>query len=378
MNGLRLSLSLVLLLNSASAWCEEAAHATAAGTPPLALNCRGDLDFTADYLLANDAGIQGAGWKTYPASVLAVLDKERQAAKDVQSPSACEALIERFMASIRSGHLWARAKSSLTPPQESSQSTPKPEGVTTQRLSARTSLITVPAFWEEDRQQLLKAIEKNHDGVRDAENLILDLRKNGGGFDSAFDPLLRLLGPATYHYEQPDIFASPANVSAWQAIRPHLPNQETVKWVDALIERMKSSPGGWVPMADKPVVVHKIDTSEALGNPKRVVILIDRDCASSGEQFVLTARQNPRVTLMGRNTHGALDASNVRMVMSPSGQIEISYATTFIRRQQGKQVDMIGIPPDVRLPASDNAAAWAQEVDLALKYLEGTSARPQP
>lgn len=46
-------------------------------------------------------------------------------------------------------------------------------------------------------------------------------------------------------------------------------------------------------------------------NPKNIYILTDQYCGSSGDSFVKLAKQSPKVTVVGRNTMGVLDYSNV-------------------------------------------------------------------
>ena len=111
-------------------------------------------------------------------------------------------------------------------------------------------------------------------------------------------------------------------------------------------------------------------TKDVLSTHQKVVVLIDEDCGSSCEEFVKTIRQNPRVVTMGRNTFGALDASNVRDVPTPSKKLSINYATTYVHRRAGQEIDNIGIPPSIKLPIPKDQQAYDDEVKFAQKYLE--------
>jgi C-terminal processing protease CtpA/Prc len=113
------------------------------------------------------------------------------------------------------------------------------------------------------------------------------------------------------------------------------------------------------------IVEDYIDTSYSpLLFPKNVVILINEGCASSTEQFLLEAIQSKKVTLMGQNTSGTLDYSNLR----ESGFCGIPYTlwtpTTRSRRiDNGEGIDGIGIKPTIYLNEKQD---WTQE---ALKFL---------
>ena len=75
---------------------------------------------------------------------------------------------------------------------------------------------------------------------------------------------------------------------------------------------------------------------------------------------------------MGRATYGALDASNLMEKPSPSGQLQIYYASSYTHRPVGKEIDGIGIPAMIPLEKPQNQAEHDAEIQLALQYLEKT------
>jgi C-terminal processing protease CtpA/Prc len=94
-------------------------------------------------------------------------------------------------------------------------------------------------------------------------------------------------------------------------------------------------------------------------------VLIDEDCASSTEQFLLEAIQSRKVTLMGQHTAGILDYANVRDEALPCMSFILHYATTRSQRvDAGKGIDNVGIKPRVMLGANQD---WVEE---ARRYLE--------
>lgn len=105
--------------------------------------------------------------------------------------------------------------------------------------------------------------------------------------------------------------------------------------------------------------------------PRRVAILIDRDCGSSCEQFLLDMRQSYKVKLFGRPTHGALDYSNLRPHLLPSGRRTLFYATSRSMRLPALPVDVAGVQPDVLLPKPADATEAAAEIQRVRKLLEG-------
>jgi C-terminal processing protease CtpA/Prc len=95
--------------------------------------------------------------------------------------------------------------------------------------------------------------------------------------------------------------------------------------------------------------------------PKRVAVLVD-NAASTGEQFLLEARQSRKVTLFGKeNSAGVLDFSNTVDMPTPSGRYRVFWATSRSLRLPGDPVDPDGIAPDIRIPADErDPVAFAQ------------------
>jgi len=95
------------------------------------------------------------------------------------------------------------------------------------------------------------------------------------------------------------------------------------------------------------------------------VILINRWRGSSTEELLLAARQSSKAILVGENTIGNLDYSNVVEVPFSCYPYTLVYPTTCSRRLDIYQgIDNIGIAPKYHLSES---ADWIKE---ALKILE--------
>ncbi|MBF7696292.1 S41 family peptidase [Acinetobacter rathckeae] len=333
--------------------------------------CLQDLNFTAQFLLDNDAGIKGKNWKSYPENIQKILESQKEKVTGVNSIQECRNISKPFLNAIRKGHIGLQKASSMNELQESM--VPKKEDlVTTQKLSEFTSYIAIPSFGLSVKKQLESLIANNQDNILHAKYLILDLRKNGGGFDDAVEPLFKLLGEAEYWSEVPQIYISPANIQAYKDIQNSIPDEELKAQLGAIIKKMQSKKNGWVYMTedDTTLLSEKITKKDVLANPIKVVVLTDENCSSSGEEFVKSVRQNPRVVTMGQNTYGELDASNIREKQTPSKKLYVWYATTYVHRRAGQEIDNIGIPPSIKLPKPVDQQAYDNEVKLAQSYLE--------
>ena len=228
-------------------------------------------------------------------------------------------------------------------------------------LNENTLYFNIPSFSWEAKPMVDSLFVAQKENLSKSANLIIDLRNNGGGSDDVYSVI------SPYLYTQPikgigvDMYASNDNIKGWELMLqdPNLPSDnkaEYQKMVDKLKLKLNQNVN---------IVEDYIDSSYTpLLFPKNVVILINEGCASSTEQFLLEAIQSKKVTLMGQNTSGTLDYSNLR----ESDFCEMPYIlwtpTTRSRRIDiGEGIDGIGIKPTIYLTEKQD---WIKE---ALRFL---------
>ena len=348
----------------------QAAHAANNLEPMTSAECLQDINFTANFLLENDAGIKGKSWVTYPKNIQTILDTQKKETIKVKNIKNCEDIIKPFLKAIRKGHIGLDNKSIASFFQKSSISQ-QDDFVTTKKLSDLTSYIFIPSFEPSIKFQLDKIIDNNQDNILNARYLILDVRKNSGGQDDSAEILFRLLGEAEYWIEMPKIYTSDANIQTYKNLEKIISDIKTKEYLAEIIKRMEHKKNDWVYVqGDTSLVSEKIDKIDVLANPIKVVVLTDEDSASSGEEFIKSVKQNPKVVTIGRNTYGALDASNLREVQTPSKKLYLSYATTYVHRHTGQEIDNIGIPPHILLPKPVDQQTYENEIKFSQDYLE--------
>ena len=157
----------------------QAAHAANNLEPMTSAECLQDINFTANFLLENDAGIKGKSWVTYPKNIQTILDTQKKETIKVKNIKNCEDIIKPFLKAIRKGHIGLDNKSIASFFQKSSISQ-QDDFVTTKKLSDLTSYIFIPSFEPSIKFQLDKIIDNNQDNILNARYLILDVRKNSG------------------------------------------------------------------------------------------------------------------------------------------------------------------------------------------------------
>lgn len=343
--------------------------------------CQQDLNSIPAFLLANDAGarthLARLGQKHFDDALQHGLGEAAQAA----TPSACQRVIRDYLREWRKGHLTVRvieqgekndaSKPALAPTRVSAPSY--------RELSEKTILLSLPSFGPSVRAALRELIKQNHEALASHPNWILDVRGNDGGSDSSYTSLLSWLMPDEWTDSGMEWLATPANIQGHlDACALYAPGDaECLKEMNATAAKLaKAAPQTWVP--DDEQGAESYGRAEAVESrrPARVAVLIDQDCISACESFVLQVRQSFAVKLLGQHTYGALDYSNLRPHTLPSGTLRIWYATSRSTSVADFSVDLEGVPPDIFLAPEKGEPDPQKEIARVRRWLEGGSLKP--
>ncbi len=200
------------------------------------------------------------------------------------------------------------------------------------------------------------AIRTNEDA------LIIDIRYNIGGSDVTYFPLLDFIFKdkksfvSLFPNEKQQMLYSKRNCELMTLMLNEYAQNINDPVIQDLIQKdlhlMKENFGkGYVDFEGLS------DDFNFEGNeiPKRIYVLIDRYCASSGENFARVVKHSEKVTLIGRNTAGILDYSNV-VTASITDDLNIIYPTTrLVKDNKVLGIDNTGISPDIYVPWTPKA-----------------------
>lgn len=235
------------------------------------------------------------------------------------------------------------------------------------RLSPETLWLRLPDFDDKNATLLRNLIEENARALATTDNLIIDLRNNEGGSDFVYAPIIPYLYTRPIYEIGMEFRATHRNIALRRdfldRLRGNAQADGLVRELEAQINVMSKSIGNFVQPDALPFVITRLD--DVRPSPRRIALLID-NAGSSGEQFVLAARQSRKVTLFGKdNSAGILDYANVVSMPSPSGRYGLYWATSRSLRLPADPVDGEGIPPDIRIPPSES-----DPVSYAQRWLE--------
>ncbi len=231
-------------------------------------------------------------------------------------------------------------------------------------INEDTAYIRIPSFGGEYRQEIAKLIKKNRDIIISKDNLIIDIRNNGGGSDSSYNPLLEFL------------YTNPIRTVGVEFLSTELNNQRMIdfiekdswnfdeagkKWAKESYDKLSKRLGQWVSLNENDVTTVTYDS--VLSKPNNIAVLINEGVGSTSEQFLLAAKQSRKVKLFGKRTAGVVDVGNLYSTRSDSGYYQLSYALSKSKRMPDNVVDERGISPDYYMDKSIKPYEW---IDFAL------------
>ena len=350
-----------------------------AAAASVAENCKRDIAYLPDFLIANDTGaadnrrIRGEG------AIAAAQDKAMREASAATSEEACRVIIQAYLGAWRDGHLavvpgdWSPAKEAAEAPSGDAPAPATPQARIAW-LSDKTVLLTLPTFFASAAEGIVKMMADNRKRLERTPNWIIDVRDNNGGDDGTYAPITDAVIGNPYFIAGVEFLSTPANIEATAGLCDfYAPGDKNcIAALERLVTAMRAvPPGTYAPHPSLGDTVTRIDPDEPRRKrPARVAVLTDRACGSSCEQFLLAMKQAWNVKLFGRRTTGALDYSNLRPHKLPSGKRLILYATSRSKRLPHLPVDAVGVLPDVFLPPPADDAARTKEIDTVRALIE--------
>ena len=228
------------------------------------------------------------------------------------------------------------------------------------KLSDETVLLRVPSFVTSHREAINSLIRNNEKIILSHKNLIIDLRGNGGGSDANWRGIIPFLYTNPIETVGMEFYSTALNREHFLSI-PLLGRLIYSKY----IRNLKRNDGQFV-VRDS-VSITKLKTVHP--KPEKVIVLVDESCGSSTEQFILAAQQSSKTTIYGKQTFGALDASNMVSVYTPDNLFFMGYCVTRTLRAPENRIDDIGIEPDIIIPDSIPKYKW---IDFVINDINQT------
>lgn len=216
-----------------------------------------------------------------------------------------------------------------------------------------------------------KLIAEHRQELLASKNIIIDVRNNHGGSDSVYFELLNFIFPENYVIKEEYYnltYMTERNYNNRMAtLDEYLKQQPEDEFIKEFMnELIKNKNKGFVTLdIDKSDYVVK-GTKEV----KKVVVLTDRYCGSSGDSFVINAKHSPWVTQIGRPTYGVIDYSN-QAEQKLEDEFSLYYPTSVNEAvNYGKWYDNVGVKPDIYIPWTPEHIYKDIDLEKAIEYLK--------
>jgi len=229
-------------------------------------------------------------------------------------------------------------------------------------LNETTLYLRIPSFQIESKPAIDRVLADNKEKILQTENLIIDLRNNGGGASMSFFELSPFLYTNPIRGIGIEFLSTELNNkrSLEHSNNPNF-NENTRQWYRNNYDVLQGRLGEFVKLSGEDVTIHNQDT--VYDYPKNVGIIIDRGCASATEQFLLNAKQSKKVKLFGTSTYGMLDVANMYSVGSPCREFALHYCLSRSLGLSEMAIDDIGIQPDYHLDKTIPKYKWVEFVN---------------
>ncbi len=231
------------------------------------------------------------------------------------------------------------------------------QGPSLRRLSEEALLLRIPDFSGSQKRAIDSLLRTNHETIINTPRLVIDLRGNTGGSDYSYENIIPYLYTNPIRTVGVEFLSTELNNARMLQFMedPDFPESEK-EWANEAYQRLQEKMGTFVNLEEE--VVSLTTHDQIYFQPERVSILIDDNCASTTEQFLLAAKQSSKVKLYGTTTFGALDISNMNVAISPCQQYQLAYCLSRSMRIPQLTIDEKGIQPDYFIDRSVPPYQW--------------------
>jgi hypothetical protein len=309
-------------------------------------DCGKDFDFLATSYIKDYSGFNDFS-KLHP-DCLKVIDKLSKQAKTTKGIRKCDKIIGNLIKYLNNGHV-QYGTTQENPIYGKEKVKKKQQGSldpSIKFLDSKTVLFQIKSADLSYKSTFDSLINLNKDKLDVSEHFIIDLRGNGGGGDAMFSALIPYMYTNPILIHSTELWASENNIKMFENLlsNPDIP-KESKEYIQKIVAKGRNNFNNFISISE-----NKTDTITLeiiLKSPIKISVIIDKECISATEQFLLLAKQSKKTTIYGyENSGGALDYSNLNVIFTPSKLWYASIPTTRTTRLPDNPIDPNGIKPD--------------------------------
>lgn len=262
------------------------------------------------------------------------------------------------------------------------------------KIDAQTGYISIRTFDGYFKNQFDSLFQTHENDIMSLPKLIIDVRGNGGGSDALLAAFYPLFYTDTIKTELPQIYATNDNLKTYKELYENMKadslryGRGTIEGFERMIGKMQNAgEGEFINMFDpmdgqidemslgfgsqvfqfhstmsknnRYRLIYSPQKAALPSKPEKIVVLMDRECASTCENFILLASQSKKVITYGDNSGGYKGYGNVFTVKTPMGY-NLNLTTT--RYEEQAKYEFVGIPPMIRAGQNEDWIEKAVEL----------------
>lgn len=237
-------------------------------------------------------------------------------------------------------------------------------------INNTTLLLRIPSFNGALKKDIDSVILANKAKIESTENLIIDIRNNGGGNDSSFSEIIPYLYTNPIRSIRAQFYSTKLNnqrmLFLYENYEKYGISKEDREFLKKSYDKLNGKLGQFVSVHDDDSTVGISKFDKIYPYPKNVGIIINKGNGSTAEEFLLAAKQSKKVKLFGVTTEGVLDISNMYFVNSPCNEFKLGYSLSKSFRIPDMAIDGKGIQPDYFIDKTIPDYQWIDYVNGVL------------
>lgn len=207
--------------------------------------------------------------------------------------------------------------------------------------------LRLPDFYSVERSYVDSLLQSQHDKIIKSDIMIVDVRGNSGGNDATYFPVLPYVLSGPIEMPASGFWLSEYNIQRVMDYKTGDPGKKVEDYTKQEKEDydfMIANKG--TAFFEYPKYSFTFKTDTLYSGPKKIVLLTDKETASSGETFVYRANQSEKVVVYGQNTAGVVDGFNG--LSKDIGCFEVVFPSSYRAKDiKENPIDPYGIAPDV-------------------------------
>lgn len=232
------------------------------------------------------------------------------------------------------------------------------------KITKDMAYLRIPSFDDSNKKAIDSLLDTHAKTLRTTPKLIIDLRYNGGGSDMCYEKLLPLIYTQPIRTVGVAFLSTPLNNQRMLELAQNTNfSEDRRKVFQEYYHQLNKQLNEFVNLSATTVEINSYPSCPKI---KEVAIIVNGDCGSTTEQFLLAARQSKKVKIYGTKTFGSLDVSNMHFVNSPCGDYELGYCLSRSFRVPDMALDNQGILPDFYIDSSVPRFEWVEFVKNAM------------